>query len=121
MRRLAQPRKNLPLRDQRPKIYNPFVAVVEGDLQHALDDRLRVDDARQLLHSMRSTFPCAIAASKRSSSASLRGAAQERTLARFAVGSHPAVTLKAVISITARCSAIMRENVGAGARLRRTL
>jgi len=54
----------------------PFVAVVEGDLQHAMDNRLRVDDARQFFHSMRSTFSCAIAAAKRSSRVSLRGAAQ---------------------------------------------
>jgi hypothetical protein len=52
MRRRAEPGKNLPLRDQRPEVDDAFVAVVEGDPQHAMDDRLRFDDTGRLFHSI---------------------------------------------------------------------
>jgi hypothetical protein len=83
------PGKHFPLRDQRPQVNDALVAIVEGDLQHAMDDRLRIDDAGQLLHSMGSTFSCAIAAAKRSSSNHWRDAAHARTLPRFAAGNDP--------------------------------
>ena len=84
VRGVVEPREELPLGDERPQVDDAFVAVVECDLQNAMDDGLRINDAGQLFHLIGSTFSCAVAAAKRSSKTSFRNAAQDRTLPRLA-------------------------------------
>src|SRR5690242_15560399 len=86
MLRRAQPCENLSLGDERSQVHDALISIVEFDLEYAMDDGSRLDNTRQLLHSIGSTFSCASAAANRSSSTSLRSAAQDSTLRRFAAG-----------------------------------
>jgi hypothetical protein len=45
VQRRVQPGDDFPFRNQRPDVDDADAAIVVGDFQHAMDDRLRADNA----------------------------------------------------------------------------
>src|SRR5215510_5341747 len=84
--------KYLSLRQERPKIHNPFISVIPDALDHALDDWGDGDHARK--HFFQSILPIsslAVAAAQVASNIARRGLAHSITTSTCCAASRPSI------------------------------
>src|SRR5947207_6031948 len=93
--RLLQPSEDAFAGDDWPEVDNPFISIIEYELQHAVNDSLGGNDARQFLfHSIIRVGKCACVRSQNCIISPRRGVAHVTTALSLPLGRYPLMSFR---------------------------